>query len=114
MGKVRTILGDVDSSELGIVDAHEHLIRTGGLEIQKNGEDWRLDNVEKAINEVKLYAKPAVRPSFDMNPPAPARDIRKLLEVAKADTRSSPGRDYRFSRRPDLRQCHPLDSNIFS
>ena len=57
MGKVRTILGDVDSSELGIVDAHEHLIRTGGLEILKNGEDWRLDNVEKAIKEVKLFAR---------------------------------------------------------
>ena len=31
MGKVRTVLGDVDSADLGIIDAHEHLIRTGGL-----------------------------------------------------------------------------------
>jgi predicted metal-dependent phosphotriesterase family hydrolase len=38
MGIVRTILGDVDSSKLGGVNAHEHLIRTGGLEIMKNGE----------------------------------------------------------------------------
>ena len=35
MGKVRTILGDVDSKELGIVDAHEHLICTGDLRYLK-------------------------------------------------------------------------------
>ena len=84
MGKVRTILGDVDSSELGIVDAHEHLIRTGGLEILKNGEDWRLDNVEKAINETKLFAEAGGKTIVDMNPTSAGRDIRKLLEIAKA------------------------------
>ena len=84
MGKVRTILGDVDSSDLGIVDAHEHLIRTGGLEILKNGEDWRLDNVEKAISEVKLYIKAGGKTIVDMNPACAGRDINKLLEIARA------------------------------
>ena len=84
MGKVRTVLGDVDSKDLGIVDAHEHLIRTGGLEILKNGEDWRLNDVEKATNEVKLFAKAGGKTIVDMNPISNGRDIRMLLQIAKA------------------------------
>ena len=84
MGTVRTILGDVDSSNLGMVDAHEHLIRTGGLEILKNGEDWRLNDVEKAINETKLFAKAGGKTIVDMNPASSGRDIRMLLEIAKS------------------------------
>ena len=84
MGIIRTVLGDVDSSDLGMVDAHEHLIRTGGLEILKNGEDWRLNDVKKAINEVKLFAKAGGKTIVDMNPACAGRDIRKLIEIAKA------------------------------
>ena len=84
MGKVRTILGDVDSSDLGIVDAHEHLIRTGGLEILKNGEDWRLDDVDKAINETRMFAKAGGKTIVDMNPSSAGRDIRMLLKIAEA------------------------------
>lgn len=84
MGKVRTVLGDVDSADLGIVDAHEHLIRTGGLEILKNGEDWRLNDVQKAINETKLFAQAGGKTIVDMNPASAGRDIQKLLEIAKA------------------------------
>jgi predicted metal-dependent phosphotriesterase family hydrolase len=84
MGKVRTILGDVDSGDLGIVDSHEHLIRTGGLEVTKGGEDFRLDNVEKAINEVKPFIKAGGKTIVDMNPASAGRDINKLLEIARA------------------------------
>ena len=84
MGKVRTILGDVDSKELGIVDAHEHLICTGGLEILKNGEDWRLNDINKAINEAKLFAKAGGKTIVDMNPISNGRDVEKMLQIAKA------------------------------
>jgi len=84
MGKARTILGDVDAGDLGIVDAHEHLIRTGGLEILKNGEPWRLNDVDKAIAETKLFAAAGGKTIVDMNPVSAGRDIRMLLEVAKA------------------------------
>jgi hypothetical protein len=84
MGKVRRVLGDVDSKDLGIVDAHEHLIRTGGLEILKNGEDWRLNDVSKAIEEVKLFAQAGGKTIVDMNPISNGRDVQKLVEIAKA------------------------------
>jgi len=84
MGIVRTILGDVDSSQLGGVNAHEHLIRTGGLEILKNGEDWRLNDVKKAIAETKLFAQAGGKTIVDMVPASNGRDVNIMLEIAKA------------------------------
>ena len=63
MGKVRTILGDVDSSDLGIVDAHEHLIRTGGLEIlRKTARIGAWIMLKKPSTKSKCLPKQAAKP----------------------------------------------------
>jgi predicted metal-dependent phosphotriesterase family hydrolase len=33
-GKIRTVLGDINPKENGITDTHDHLIRTGGIEVR--------------------------------------------------------------------------------
>lgn len=81
MSIIRTILGDIDPKQLGITDAHEHLIRIGGGEVTHGGEDMRLPSVEKAVEETRLFLAAGGRTLVDTAPCSLGRDIRKLLEV---------------------------------
>lgn len=81
MSVVRTILGDIAPDDLGITDAHEHLIRTGGGEVAHGGEDMRLSSVEKAVEELRMFAAAGGRAVVDTAPVSLGRDITKLLEV---------------------------------
>ena len=81
MSVVRTILGDIDSRRLGVTDAHEHLIRTGGGEVAHGGEDMRLPSVEKAVAETRMFLAAGGKTVVDTAPCSLGRDIRKLLEV---------------------------------
>ncbi len=78
---IRTVLGDIDPADLGVTNAHDHLIRTGGLEVLKDGEDMRLPSVEKAVIEARSFVEAGGRAICDMNPIGLGRDIRKILEV---------------------------------
>ena len=54
MGKVRTVLGDIDSSELGFTMAHEHVIHCPrGLFAPDN--EWALRNFNIQLQMVKDY-----------------------------------------------------------
>ena len=97
MSVVRTILGDIDSRRLGVTDAHEHLIRTGGGEVAHGGEDMRLPSVEKAVAETRMFLAAGGKTVVDTAPCSLGRDIRKLLEVsAQVDAHilASTGFDY--------------------
>ncbi|WEV64155.1 hypothetical protein [Bifidobacterium sp. ESL0732] len=88
MSFARTILGDVDPSTLGVVDAHDHLIRVGAGEVYIDG-DHQLDSVEKAEEEATRFAQASKKWSkyggtiVDMCPINCGRDPAKLVEVAK-------------------------------
>jgi predicted metal-dependent phosphotriesterase family hydrolase len=81
MAFIRTILGDIDPQDMGQTNAHEHLIRTGGAEVQHDGEDMRLPSVEKAVEEARMFAAAGGKTVVDANPCCLGRDILKLLEV---------------------------------
>ena len=59
MGKVRTILGDIDSAELGFTMPHEHILTNPGGAGSKatghEGADHALDSLEKAIEMCAEY-----------------------------------------------------------
>lgn len=78
---IRTILGDIAPSQLGVTDAHEHLIRIGGGEVTHGGEDLRLPSVAKAVEETRLFLAAGGKTLVDTAPCSLGRDIRKLLEV---------------------------------
>ncbi|HEX9116683.1 MAG TPA: phosphotriesterase-related protein [Anaerolineae bacterium] len=78
---IRTILGDIAPDQLGVTDAHEHLIRIGGGEVAHGGEDMRLPSVEKAVEESRLFRAAGGKAIVDTAPCSLGRDIRKLLEV---------------------------------
>ncbi len=84
MAFVRTILGDIDPKDMGITDAHEHLIRIGGGEVAHGGEDMRLPSVEKAVAETRLFLAAGGKTIVDAAPVSLGRDIGKLLEVNAA------------------------------
>lgn len=82
MGKVRTVLGDVDSADLGMVYAHEHLIISGGLGVMKKS-DLLLDSVEAACMEVEDVKQYNVKTFVDMMPLDCGRHPERLVEISK-------------------------------
>ena len=87
MAFIRTIDGDVDPSSLGVVNCHDHLIRTGAGEVYID-PDHLLDDVDKAAEEAGYYVSASKNWStggtiVDMTPANCGRDILKLVEVNK-------------------------------
>jgi phosphotriesterase-related protein len=86
MAFARTILSDVESTTLGVVDAHDHLIRVGAGEVYLEG-DHLLDSVDRAIEEAELFVRASLTWSpqggtvVDMCPINCGRDIEKLVQV---------------------------------
>lgn len=84
----RTIDGDIDPAQMGTVDAHEHLIRIGGGEILHDGEDMRLDDTEKAVEEATSYVTASKEflglggTIVDCCPIDCGRSISHLLEIS--------------------------------
>ncbi|WP_222842969.1 hypothetical protein [Bowdeniella nasicola] len=56
MAFARTITADVDPSTLGVVNAHDHLIRVGAGEVYIDA-DHQLGDVDKAITEATYFAE---------------------------------------------------------
>lgn len=81
MPVVRTILGDIDSKQLGVTDAHEHLIRIGGGEVAHGGEDMRLPSVDQAVAEARMFLAAGGKAIVDTAPCSLGRDIRSLLQI---------------------------------
>lgn len=85
MSFVRTIKGDVDPSVLGVVNAHDHLIRVGAGEVYIDA-DHQLADVDKAVYEAELFVKASKNWAqagtvVDMCPANCGRDLLKLREV---------------------------------
>ena len=85
MSFVRTIRGDVDPTTLGVVDAHDHLIRVGAGEVYLDG-DHLLDDVDKAVEEATYFVEASrnwadAGTVIDMCPADCGRDVLKLAEV---------------------------------
>jgi predicted metal-dependent phosphotriesterase family hydrolase len=86
MSFVRTLTGDVPAKTLGVVNGHDHLIRTGAGEVFID-PDHLLDDVDKAVEEATYYVTAAKNWSpeggtvIDMTPANCGRDPIKLAEV---------------------------------
>lgn len=85
MALVRTILGDIAPETLGVVNAHDHLIRTGAGEVYIEA-DHLLDDVDKAVEEAGYFVAASKNWAnagtvVDMCPANCGRDLVKLAEV---------------------------------
>jgi 5-phospho-D-xylono-1,4-lactonase len=81
MGFARTVLGDIDSRELGIVYAHEHLVIHGGRPVQLF-PDFELSDVDRAVAELAPVQALGLRTVVDAMPADCGRDVLLLAEVS--------------------------------
>ena len=79
---VRTVTGDIDVSQLGITNAHEHVLIRSGLIIAKE-PDFRLDSVEKAVEELTEYSTFGGNALVDTAPIGIGRDPEGLAQVSR-------------------------------
>jgi 5-phospho-D-xylono-1,4-lactonase len=82
MAFVRTVLGDIEPSELGITYSHEHLIIDGGLPVERF-PDFRLDDVASMVEELGSAVALGLRSVVDAMPADAGRNVRKLAEVSR-------------------------------
>jgi predicted metal-dependent phosphotriesterase family hydrolase len=79
---VRTVLGDIDPSELGVTYAHEHLIIDGGRPVQMV-PDFDLGDVDTMAAEVSAAVEVGLRSVVDAMPCDAGRSAEKLAELAR-------------------------------
>lgn len=82
LGVVRTVLGDVEASALGVTYAHEHLISSPPLWKARQDLDLVLDDVEKAIEEVRAFSALGGQSLFEATAADYGRDVQALRAIS--------------------------------
>jgi len=82
MSFARTVLGDIDPSELGITYAHEHVMIDGGRPVQMVPE-FDLGDVAAMATEIGEAAAMGLRTIVDAMPCDAGRNAGKLAELSR-------------------------------
>ena len=80
---VRTVLGDIPADDIGVTDAHDHLIRSGGPEI-KVDINFLMDDVDAGKKEFERFLDAGGKTMVCMDPIGCGRNVPKMLEIAEA------------------------------
>lgn len=79
---VRTVSGDIDSAELGVTYAHEHLIIDGGRPVLM-APDFDLSDVDRMATELTAAVALGLRSAVDAMPCDAGRNPAKLAELSR-------------------------------
>lgn len=82
MKTIKTVKGPINPDQLGFCDLHEHLWKSGGMEVFKDA-DFGIESIEKSRAELELYRQAGGRGIVDMQPIGVGRGINQLKEIAK-------------------------------
>lgn len=82
MNVIRTIMGDIPTGEIGITDAHDHLIRSGGPEIRLDS-GFFMDDEYAASKEFEGFIKAGGRTMICMDPIGCGRNVGKMLSIGE-------------------------------
>lgn len=80
MKTIKTIHGEITPDQLGFVDIHEHLWKSGGMEVVED-KDFAIDDIQKSRDELKSYINAGGKTIIDMQPLGVGRGINELLEI---------------------------------
>jgi 5-phospho-D-xylono-1,4-lactonase len=83
LATVETTLGPLPVEQLGRIDAHDHVIVEGGLTMIKES-DFRLDSVEKSVEEIGRWKEAGGGAIVDAMPFSAGRNVDKLVAVSQA------------------------------
>lgn len=83
MRYVQTVLGKVPVDNLGMTDAHDHLIRAGGVEVISNGSDFEMTDESKALEELELFKAVGGNTLVEMTPIGSGRSIEGLRSLSR-------------------------------
>jgi phosphotriesterase-related protein len=79
---VRTVLGDIAPSDLGVTYAHEHLVIDGGRMVEQS-PDFLLADADKAVTELDTAARLGLHSVIDAMPCDLGRNVLKLAEISR-------------------------------
>jgi predicted metal-dependent phosphotriesterase family hydrolase len=79
---VRTVLGDIDPSELGVTYSHEHLVIDGGRPVLME-PDFDLSDVDAMTTEMRSAAALGLSAVVDAMPCDAGRNAGKLAELSR-------------------------------
>jgi phosphotriesterase-related protein len=82
MSFVRTVLGDIDRSALGVTYAHEHLVIDGGRPVEMS-PDFLLADVDRLADELHDAAAAGLQSAVDAMPADCGRNPAKLAELSR-------------------------------
>lgn len=79
---IRTLMGDILPSEMGVTDSHDHLIRSGGPEIQIDSS-YLMNDENAASEEMDKFIKSGGKTMVCMDPIGCGRNVPKMLKIAE-------------------------------
>lgn len=83
MSKIRTVLGDIDSKEMGFTMAHEHLLTGPQGDGEKANLDHHLDSVEKAIEMCNSFKAIGGGTIIETTPKSWGRNVEGMVQTSK-------------------------------
>jgi predicted metal-dependent phosphotriesterase family hydrolase len=78
----RTVLGDIEPTEMGVTYAHEHLVIDGGRPVEMS-PDFLLADVDRLATELADAAAAGLRTAIDAMPADCGRNPAKLAELSR-------------------------------
>ena len=82
MAFIRTVLGDIEPSSLGVTYSHEHLVIDGGRPVEMN-PDFLLADIDRMATEVDGAVALGLRAAVDAMPADAGRNVAKLAELSR-------------------------------
>jgi phosphotriesterase-related protein len=82
MKTIKTVNGPIAPEELGFTDIHDHVWKSGGMEVRED-KDFGIESVEKSHQELISFAKAGGKALVDMQPIGLGRGINELKAIAK-------------------------------
>jgi len=76
------VLGDIDPESLGFIAPHEHLITFPPMRVRSD-PDYRLQDVDKAVEEVALFKQAGGTLLAEMTTEGYGRDVKALQRISK-------------------------------
>ncbi len=83
MGFIRTMLGDIKPDELGLTDAHEHIVCRPGHWVDRHEDDLLLDDPEKSKADVLLFKAAGGQAIVDATAVDYGRDLPAVKKIAE-------------------------------